>query len=184
MTGQSGTVRYEMVHVRPGYIIVEHELKSRAMRSYFSAEPVPPVEEYREGDLIWKFSGMAQSFTFDLRDTESGEITSFSELLGLVWYGNCRPDSEIGRIGDLAQDHDVSVYVAIGSGNAAAVPDEKLRKLNRYFNERLRTPRKRILILPDLFGLYRDFSCGQVVADLGLTGMEEESAVAGKGGGR
>ena len=64
-----GNHRYEMVNVRPGYVIVEHEVFSKAMRSYFSPDAIPPVEEYREGKQVWKFSGMAQSFQFDICDS-------------------------------------------------------------------------------------------------------------------
>ena len=66
--------RYQMVNIRSGYVIVEHEVHSRAMRSYFSPEPVPPIEEYREGPQIWKFTGMAQTVHFDLRDCETGVV--------------------------------------------------------------------------------------------------------------
>ncbi len=44
---------------------------SRAVRSYFSAEQVAPIEEYREGEQIWHFAGTAQSFQFDLLDHET-----------------------------------------------------------------------------------------------------------------
>ena len=44
--------RYEMVNVRPGYVIVEHEVHSKQMRSFFSSEAIPPVEEYREGPKV------------------------------------------------------------------------------------------------------------------------------------
>ncbi len=168
--------RYEMVNVRPGYVMVEHEVFSREKRSYFSAEAVAPVEEYREGPKIWKFSGMAQSFQFDLCDHESGQLTKFDELLGLVPYSGCSPDTDIYRLGDLAQSEKIWIYVAItyGRPETARHPGwlEKLRILNRYFDERLQTPNKKILILPDFFGLYKEFSHGQILADFGLTAME------------
>jgi len=44
--------------------------------------------------------------------------------------------------------------------------------LNRYFGERLATPNKKILILPDYFGVHEQFDHGMVVADVGLTAME------------
>lgn len=168
--------RYEMVNVRPGYVIVEHEVFSRQMRSFFSAEPVPPVEEYREGPKIWKFSGMAQSFQFDLCDRSSGHVTKFDDLLGLVPYSGCPADSDIHRLGDLAQAEKIWMYVAITHQPVERTRQEawleKLRALNRYFGERLATPNKKILIVPDYFGLYREFSHGQILADFGLTAME------------
>ncbi len=168
--------RYEMVNVRPGYVIVEHEVFSKQMRSYFSPEAVPPVEEYREGPKIWKFSGMAQSFQFDLRDRTSGCVTKYDDLLGLVPYSGCAADSDIHRLGDLAQAEKIWIYVALAYGpkEAARHPAwlEKIAILNRYFGERLTTPNKKILILPDYFDLYKEFSHGQILADFGLTAME------------
>ncbi len=168
--------RYEMVNVRPGYVIVEHEVFSKQMRSYFSAEAVPPVEEYREGPKIWKFSGMAQTFQFDLRDRTSGCVTKFDDLLGLVPYTGCPEDSDIHRLGDLAQAEKVWVYIAITHRPVETTRQaewlDKLRILNRYFGERLATPNKKVLILPDYFGLYKEFSHGQILADFGLTAME------------
>jgi hypothetical protein len=47
--------------------------------------------------------------------------------------------------------------------------------LNRAFNERLRTADKKILILPDYFGLYKELSYGQIMLDFGLTAMEQKA---------
>jgi hypothetical protein len=171
--------RYEMVNVQLGYIIIEHDVYSTAMRSWFSSEPVPPKEEYREGRQIWKYSGMAQSFRFDIRDGETGELLKYDELLGLLYYGSCKKDSEVYGIGELAHDNNISVYVAITyegpDGKRVMLGAEKLRILNRAFNDRLRTPGKKILILPDIFGLYKEISYGEIMIDFGLTSLEGES---------
>jgi hypothetical protein len=170
--------RYQMVNVRPGHIVVEHDTLSRDVRSYFSDEPVPPVEEYREGRRIWQYAGTAQSFQFDVRDEQTGEIVPFRELLGLLYYACCKPDSVIYRIGRLAHDNRISIYVAITyespDGERSVLAPEKLQVLNTLFNERLRTPNKKILILPDLFDLYRTMSYGEIMIDFGLTSMEEQ----------
>lgn len=168
--------RYEMVNIQPGYIVVEHEVFSRAMRSYFSSDPVPPVEEYREGSKIWKFSGMAQSFHFDLRDRATGEVIPFGDLMGLVPYVACRPDSDVYRLGELAQEQKIWIYVALThqplDTQRLGPWLDKLRVLNRYFSERLASPGKKVLILPDYFGLHREFEHGQIMADINLTGLD------------
>jgi hypothetical protein len=178
MTTQVARSRYQMVNVRPGHVIVEHDLLSRAVRSYFSDEPVPPVEEYREGKRIWQYAGTAQSFQFDVRDTVANEVIAFRELLGLLYYGCCKEDSVIYRIGDLAHENRISIYIAItyesAEGTRIMLSPEKLRVLNTLFNERLHTPNKKILILPDLFDLYKTMSYGEIMIDFGLTSMEEE----------
>jgi hypothetical protein len=178
MTTPVTKCRYQMVNVRPGHVVVEHDLLSRAVRSYFSDEPVPPVEEYREGNRIWQYAGTAQSFQFDVKDQQTGEIIPFREMLGLLYYGCCKADSDIYKIGELAHENRISVYVAVtyeapdGSRNNLA--GEKIRVLNKLFNERLHTPDKKILILPDLFDLYKTMSYGEIMIDFGLTSMEEE----------
>jgi len=176
MAAAAAGFRYEMVNVRPGYIIVEHEVFSRMMRSYFSTEEIPPIEEYREGPRIWKFSGMAQSFRFDLADSWTGELIPFDDLLGLVPHTACERDSDIFRLGEFAQEQRIWMYVAVSHRQVepAAMGEwiDKLKALNRYYGERMRTPDKKVLILPDYFGLHDKFNHGQVLADFGLTSME------------
>ena len=177
MSSESRAPQYEMVNVRAGHVVIEHDVRSRAVRSWFSAEPVAPVEEYWEGRRLWRHWGAAQSFQFDVRDTASGEVIPFRELLGLMWYGCCREDSPVRRIGELAQEQRVSIYVAItyetADGEPTQLPREKAAVLNRLFNDRVRDRSKKILILPDLFGLYREMSYGQIMIDFGLTAMDE-----------
>lgn len=165
-----------MVNVQPGYVVVERERFSHAARSYFSAEQVAPKEEYWEGKQVWSFAGMAQSFQFDVRDTSTGALTPYRELLGLLYYACCQEDSDIHRLGTLAHEMDISVYVAITyeapDGSRLNISMEKIRILNQLFNERLKSRGKKILILPDFFNLYREVSYGQITIDFGLTSLE------------
>jgi hypothetical protein len=174
---EANATRYEMINIRQGYIVVEHEIFSHAMRSYFSTESAVPKEEYREGDKVWKYSGMAQSFRFEIRDHQSNEVIPFNELLGLMYFDNCKPESDIYKIGELAHNNKIFIYVAItyeaDDGSKLTIPLEKLLILNTYFNERLRTSNKKILILPDYFNLYKQLSYGEIMIDVGLTSMDE-----------
>lgn len=170
--------RYQMVNVTPGHVVMEHDLMGPAVRSYFSAEQVAPVEEYREGDHIWHFAGTAQAFQFDVRDNATGEIISFRELLGLTYHACAKPESMLRRVGEVAHENGISVYVAVAyenpDGSVRALAPEKIRVLNALFNDRLRTPGKKILILPDVFDLYRTMSYGEIMIDFGLTSMEAD----------
>ena len=174
---QANATRYEMINIRQGYIVVEHEIFSHAMRSYFSTESTVPKEEYREDEKVWKYSGTAQSFRFEIKDHQTGEVIPFNELLGLMYFDNCKPDSDIHKIGELAQKNKIFIYVAITyeaeDGSKMNIPLEKLLILNAYFNERLRTSHKKILILPDYFNLYKQLSYGEIMIDVGLTSMDE-----------
>ncbi len=171
--------RYELTDIQPGYVIIEREMHTKAARSYFSPEPVPPKEPYREGTHVWSFWETAQSLRFSVRDNVTGETVRFDEMLGLLYYGCCNPDSELYRIGELALAGKVFIYVAVAyeapDGGRLDIPIEKLAVLNKAFNERLRTKDKKILILPDYFGLYKELSYGQIMLDFGLTAIEEKS---------
>lgn len=175
MTAEPATQRYAMVNVRPGYLMIEQEEHTHAERSFFVAERTPAWEEYREGNSFWRPQEAAQTFQFDVRDNASGEVVTFEELAGLLYYARCTKDSVVYRIGDLAHDERISLYVAITiedeKGPVPLAP-EKVRVLNALFNERLKSPGKKVLILPDLFGLQRQISYGQVAIDFGLTSME------------
>jgi hypothetical protein len=172
------TPRYELADVQPGYVIIEREMNSSAARSYFCAEPVPPKEPYREGKQVWSFWEMAQSLRFSVRDNQTGEVVKFDELLGLLYYACCDHESDLYRIGELALGNKIFVYVAVTyeapDGSRLNISLDKLAILNRAFNERLRTANKKILILPDYFGLYKEMSYGQIMIDFGLTAMEEK----------
>ena len=75
-----------------------------------------------------------------------------------------------------AEEQKIWIYVAVS--HRAMEADqlgpwiEKLKVLNRYFGERLSSPTKRVLVLPDYFGLHREFTQGQLMVDFGLTSME------------
>jgi hypothetical protein len=175
MTAEPVTRRYEMVNVRPGYLMIEQENHTLARRSYFAAERTPPLEEYREGTQFWKPQEAAQTFQFDVRDTRTGEVVRFGELVGLLYYACCARDSVVYQMGDLAHDQRISVYVAITTeGTEGSVPLslEKVRVLNALFNERLTSPQKKVLVLPDLFDLRRKITYQQIAIDFGLTSME------------
>jgi len=175
--------RYELANVTPGFVIVEKEMNTRVTRAYFSPEPVPPKESYREGAGVWHFAEAAQSFRFSVRDTATGEITRFDELLGLLYYGCLDAGSPVHRIGEIAHAVGISLYIAIAYESPQGQPLElsaaKITMLNRAFNDRLRTRGKKILIVPDLFGLHGQVSHGQLMLDFGLTDLPPMSESGG-----
>ena len=182
MTGEPAP-RYELANVTPGFVIIEKEMNTRATRAYFSAEPLPPKEMYREGTGVWHFAESAQSFQFSVRDNTTGEVTRFDELLGLLYYGCLEPRSTLHQMGEVAHAVGISLYVAIAyesaQGKPLELPAAKMTMLNRAFNDRLRTRGKKILIVPDLFGLHGQVSHGQLMLDFGLTDLPPKSESGG-----
>ena len=140
---------------------------------------MPPKEPYREGSQVWSFWEMAQSLRFSVRDSKTGETHRFDELLGLLYYGCWKLGQRTLRIGELALASRIFIYVAVAyeapDGSRLDIPIEKLEVLNKAFNGRLRTPDKKILILPEYFGLDKELSYGQIMLDFGLTAIEDES---------
>jgi len=92
-----------------------------------------------------------------VRDNETGEVVSFKELLGLLYYACAKEGSPIRELGAIAEENRIATYLALTyegpDGSKSVLAPAKVRVLNRLFNERLTTPGKKILILPDLFDL-------------------------------
>ena len=170
--------RYELVDTVPGFVIVERASPSGRSRCYFCAEATPPKQAYREGPEEWYFKEAAQSLQFAVRDNVTGEVARYPEVLGLLYYGCLAPGSQLRRIGEIAHAVGVSLYVAITydgpDGQPCEVSPAKLEWLNRAFNDRLRTPGKRVVILPDLFEIGKQVSSGQLMLDFSLTSMTED----------
>jgi hypothetical protein len=177
---QATSPRYELVDTVPGFVIVEHSSPSNRSRCYFCAEATPPKQTYREGGEEWYFKEAAQSLQFSVRDNATGEVARFPEVLGLLYYGCLAPDSKLRRIGEIAHSTGVSIYIAITydgpDGKLCEISPTKLEWLNRAFNDRIRTPGKKILILPDLFDIQQQVSRGQIMLDFSLTTMTNDSA--------
>ena len=175
--------RYELVDTVPGFVIVERASPSGRSRCYFCAEATPPKQAYREGTEEWYFKEAAQSLQLAVRDNLTGAITRFDELLGLLYYGCLEPQSTLHRIGEIAHAVGISLYIAIAYESPQGKPLElsaaKITMLNRAFNDRLRTRGKKILIVPDLFGLFGQVSHGQLMLDFGLTDLPPESESGG-----
>jgi hypothetical protein len=173
---QGTNPRYQLAQIEPGFVVVERATPSNRSRCYFCAEATPPLEEYREGDDEWHVKEAAQSFRFSVLDTVTAEVKHFHELLGLLYYACLGSDSPLYRIGEVALSVGISIYIAITyespTGTPLEIPAEKLEWLNRAFNDRIRSPSKKILILPDLFGIQKQVSNGQVMLDFSLTTLD------------
>ena len=175
MTTEPVTRRYEMVNVRPGYLMIEQENHTLARRSYFVAERTPPLEEYREGISSGSPRRRPRPSSSTSATPGPARWCPSASWRGCSITPAAPEDSTVYQMGDLAHDQRVSLYVAITTESEegpAPMPLEKVRVLNALFNERLTSPRKKVLILPDLFGLRREITYEQIAIDFGLTSME------------
>ena len=166
--------RWAMTDIRSGYLVVEGCYHCGARSSFFSTEPVAPIDEYREGSHFWEHLAGYQAVTFNLRCEACGQRVDLGDMMGLMLStcedGRC----EIGRMA-LELGKSTSIYVALCADSTHAsdrcVSDEGIAALNEYFNQRLRSRRKKILVVPCRMCSSVDRCRGYVIADTGLTDL-------------
>ena len=67
-----------------------------------------------------------------------------------------------------------SLWMSFQTGLGMRLSFAGLKNINRLFNDRLASSGKKILVLPDLFDLYRTMNHGQIMIDFGLTDLGDE----------
>lgn len=161
-----------MTNVRSGYLIVEGCYKCKARASFFSTEPVPPVDNYHDGVHYWKHLGSSQAVKFDLECSDCGEIISLGDMMGLM-LSTCRdPDCEVGQL-SAKSGEGTFVYVALCADSThpggKCVSDDGIKALTDYFNQNIKDPNKKIVVVPCKMCCSIDRCEGIVIADTDLT---------------
>ena len=162
---------WSMTRIRSGYLVVEGCYHCGARSTFFSTEPVPPMDEYREGPHIWEYLSGYQAVTFGLSCDACGREPDLSAMTGLMLSMCEDPGCEIGRMA-LELGPKTSIYVALcddsthGAGHC--VSDEGVQALTEYFNQG-RSGRRRIVVVPCRMRSDADSCRGVVIADAGLT---------------
>ncbi|MCK5342864.1 MAG: hypothetical protein KAR20_05640 [Candidatus Heimdallarchaeota archaeon] len=168
--------QWEMINIRTGYIIYESSYPNSFTRCYFSEEEVEPVEEYKEADEFWKFAGSAQSVRYNLKCAKTSKIVKLDELLGIMFPDGKKCGGDIEVLQRISEPQQIFIYLALcfrgAKGEEMELTNEQLQALNEYFNDRLRTPGKKILILPERFAGPPERCFGHILIDVGLTSME------------
>jgi hypothetical protein len=165
---------WSMTGIRGGYLVTEGCYHCGARSSYFSSEPVAPIEEYREGPHFWEYRGSAQAVTFNLRCDECGETVDLSDMTGLMLSTCDDPDCEVGRMSrELGKGTMIYVAMCADSNHesGACVSDAGVAALTEYFNQRLRSGRRKIVVVPCSKCSNLDCCRGIVLADTGLTDL-------------
>jgi hypothetical protein len=160
-----------MADIQSGHLVVEGCQHCGARSTFFSPQLVRPIVDYREGPHFWQYLFGAQAVTFNLRCETCGETVDLSDMMGLQLSTCEDAKCEVGRLA-LELGRDTSIYVALCADSTHAsdrcVSDEGIAALNAYFNQRLRSGRKKILVVP--CKTCSDFDCcrGVVIAGSGL----------------
>jgi hypothetical protein len=164
-----------MCNVRHGYLVVEGCWECRGRLSFFSAEPVPPVDEYRQGKHFWTYMGSFQTVKFDLECRGCGTRVDLDDVNGLM-LSHCNDrDCQVGTLVS-QQGPDSLVYVALcpdsTHAKAKCVSSEGLDALAEYFNQNLGALGRKVLVVPCKMCNSIDRCRGTVIADVGLTDIE------------
>jgi hypothetical protein len=165
--------KWSMHNIRNGYLIIEGCFVCKGRISYFSEEPVPPIDDYREGDHFWSHMGSFQASKFDLKCQECGKVVVLGDVMALMLCMNCDPECGIFEIGASEKDLKTWVYVALCADTTHAtqkcITEAGIQALNEYFNYQLKDPGKKIIVTPCLHRKSADTCQGIVLADVGLT---------------
>jgi len=169
------THQWNMCHVRHGYLVVESCFECGGRRSFFSTEPAPPVDEYREGQHFWSWVADFQSVKFDLACRACGFTIDLDDVNG-VMLSEC---TDAGcAVGALVKQQGPAnfVYVALcpDSTHAAGrcVSPEGIEALTQYFNQNLGALDRKILVVPCKMCDSIDRCRGTIIADVGLTDIQ------------
>ena len=178
---------WSMTDIRSGYLVMEGCYHCGARSSFFSLEPVVPIDEYREGEHFWEHLGGYQAVTFNLRCDTCGEFVDLHDMTGLMLSTCTDPHCDVGRLA-LELGKKVSIYVALCADSShtsgACVSDAGVLALSEYFNQRLRSGRRKIVVVPCKMCDRIDRCEGIVIADAGLTEFYATPARPSKEGDR
>lgn len=163
---------WTMINVRSGYLVVEGCYKCEARSSFFSTEPVPPVDNYHDGEHFWKHLGSSQAVKFDLECRNCGKIVSLDDMMGIM-LSTCRdPECEVHRL-SAQRGNGTFIYVAFCADSThpdgRCVSDEGIGALTEYFNNNIKDPDKKIVVVPCKMCCSLDTCEGIVIADTDLT---------------
>ncbi|GAB4373378.1 MAG: hypothetical protein Kow0042_17260 [Calditrichia bacterium] len=169
---------WEMTNVQFGFVIFEKCNHCNRIRTYFSAKDFPAVgEEYREGEDTWRCMENAQSFRFDLICRKCRQVEKFYDILAFLYCTSCLPKCKIEKKQKKLEAKKTWVMVAFGHlprSPETSLSRERLKILEKYFNQRRDTGRSRIAILS--YDLIDDFSkCkGEFIHDIGMLSYEPQ----------
>jgi hypothetical protein len=177
MVGDRCEHTWKMTRVRDGFIVTEKCYHCKLDRVFFSYEEVPPKDEYKEGDHYWNYAGSAQSVKFDMECTKCHKVVSFEDLMGLMHCVGCDPKCKFNIVAQICEGQNIWVYGALARhlDKDIDLPVESLDVLTDYFTSRLRTPGKKILVLPGSLRSNPDTCRGEMLKDAGMLSLTPET---------
>jgi hypothetical protein len=166
---------WAICNVRHGYLVEESCFECGGRLSFFSAEPVPPIDEYREGHHYWAYLASFQTVKFDLKCQACGRIVNLNDVNGLMLSECTDPGCQVGAL--VGQQSPGSlVYVAICPNTTHSagrcVSGEGIEALNQYFGAKLAPTGRKVTVVPCKLCNSIDKCRGTSIADVGLTDIQ------------
>ena len=168
---------WNMTNLRDGFLVTETCYHCKMWRVFFSYEDVPPKDEYKEGEHYWNYAGSAQSVRFDMECVECGKVVPFDELMGLMHCVGCDANCYINILSQICEGQNIWIYAALAYrlGKEVDLPVEGFDVLTSYFTSRLRTPGKKILVVPGSLRRNPDTCRGEMLKDVGMLSLTPET---------
>ncbi len=167
--------QWSMTNHRGGYLVIEGCPHCLNRISFFSQEPVPPIDTYRKGVHLWKHLAGYQASQFDLKCENCETEVQLREVMALMLCMQCSPECDVYLAGTQEPGRKTWVYAALCADTSHAaekcITSKSLKALNEYFNQGIADPDKRIVVVPCRLRKSVDMCQGIVLADVGLTDL-------------
>jgi len=171
MQEQKCSHSWQIVNVRPGFIITEKCFECNKITTYFSVHE-PPLEEFRDKEHFWNVVETAQTVCFDLECHRCGQRENFVDLMGLMMCTGCNEKCEVDKLLKQLAPQRIWVYVAFSflpSNEKPQLTEEKIAILENYFNQQRKSSRIKI-VSNQLVENYA--TCyGEIIKDLDLLSL-------------
>ena len=120
----------------------------------------------------------AQTIQFNLRCEKCKKIVSLRNLMAIMQCEHCTEDCPLNLISQTAEEQKIWAYGALcyatPEGKEGTLDLEQLLALNEFFNARLKSPGKKILILPSAFRANPSSCKAIILTDVGMLPEDEE----------
>ncbi|MCX6840986.1 MAG: hypothetical protein NTX53_01675 [candidate division WOR-3 bacterium] len=167
--------QWAMTNLRSGYLVIEGCFHCRNRISFFSQEPVAPIDDYHEGEHFWSHLAHYQASQFDLKCEKCSAEMPLKDVMALMLCVKCNPECGVYAAGAQELGQKTWVYAALCADTSHStrkcIPPESIRALNEYFNQGIKDPAKKIVVVPCSSRKSVDTCQGIVLADFGLTDL-------------
>jgi hypothetical protein len=167
--------QWTMTNVRPGYLVIEGCFHCRNRISFFSQESVAPIDDYHEGEHFWSHLAHYQASQFDLKCEKCSAEVPLKEVMALMLCMKCNPSCGVYAAGTQKPGQKTWVYAALCANTSHSpkkcISPKSLSALNEYFNQGIKDPAKKIVVVPCRLRKSVDTCQGIVLADFGLTDL-------------